>query len=284
MIFLLLPSILLAYSFSLSYVSLSLLSHDHVSLLANLFTIQEPTSDNEVKHDDVWIGAMQKELDALETNQPWDLTVLPPGHKALPSKWVYKLKFKADGSIYRPIARLVIKGFNQELRIDYKHKFAPIEKLAIVNIIIAVAPAKSWPLHRQDVNNAFLHGYLDEGIYMIHPQGYSNAGLNQVCKLKRSLYSLKQASKQWNMELTKFLVYLGFILSTNDHSLFTKSSTNSFIIALVCVDDILLTGSCISDIQPVKKALHDQFTIKDLGSASYFLGMELLFHSYWYFY
>lgn len=265
----------LANSCHLTHNHLFSLDCAHIALLANLFTAQEPGSYDQAAQDPMWVAAMEKELHALEANQTWQLTTLPKGHKALPSRWVYKLKYKADGSIDRPKARLVIKGFNQQLGVDYKHTFAPVAKLATVRTVIALAAAKAWPLHQLDVNNAFLHGFLDEDIFMTPPQGYHKASPNQVCKLQKSLYGLKQASRQWNLELSKFLLSLGFTQSSHDFSLFVKSSPPSLTIALVYVDDILLTGSSPSDILSTKSALHSKFTIKDLGLASYFLGMEL---------
>lgn len=108
-----------------------------------MFKTQESSCYNQAKHDKVWVETMDKELAALEANETWQLIIsLPPGHKALPSKWVYKLKFKADVSIDRAEARLVIKGFNQQIGIDYKHTFAPVAKLATVRVVIAVVAAK----------------------------------------------------------------------------------------------------------------------------------------------
>ncbi|GJS73703.1 RmlC-like cupins superfamily protein [Tanacetum coccineum] len=137
-------------------------------------------------------------------------------------------------------------------RQDYKHTFSLVAKLATIRVIIALATAKDWPLHQLDVNNAFLHGYLDEEIYMLPPEGYNKAKPGQVCKLLRSLYGLKQASRQWNQELSKFLCSLGFVQSKHDHSLFVKNKDSVFTAALVYVDDILITGNCAEDIQATK--------------------------------
>lgn len=144
-----------------------------------------------------------------------------------------------------------------------------------MRVLIALAAAKEWPLHQLDINNAFLHGYIDEDIYMKPPEGYLKAKPGQVCKLIRSLYGLKQASRQWNFEFTKFLVSLGFVQSMHDYSLFTKKTSSDFTAALVYVDDVLLTGTSISEIEATKRALDEKFTRKDLGLAKYFLGLEI---------
>lgn len=156
-----------AHSFSLTHILLYSSSHDHVAFLANLFTAQKLSTYNQAKQDNMRVGAMNKELDALVANQTWDFILLPSSHKVLPSKWVYKLKFKIDGSIDRPKARLVIKGFNQQLGGDHKHTFAFVAKLDIVRVVISLTVAQFWPLYQLDINNAFLHEFLDENIYML---------------------------------------------------------------------------------------------------------------------
>lgn len=169
----------------------------------------------------------------------------------------------------------MVKGYDQKLGKDYKHTFSPVAKLPTVRIFIALAIAHEWPMFQLDVNNALLHGFLEEDIiYMRPPEGYFKAR-DQVCKLKRSLYGLKQASRQWNHELIQFLMQSGYIQSSHDYSLFVKDSKSGFTALLVHVDDILLTGTDLVEIASVKTALHDKFTIKDLGVARYFLGMEI---------
>lgn len=113
------------------------------------------------------------------------MAILPIGHKKISSKWVFKIKYNPDGTVERYKARLVIKGFHQKEGLDYKHTFAPVVKLATVRVIIAIATAKNWPLHQLDINNALLHGFIDEDIFMKPPEGYTKAGVGQVCKLKK---------------------------------------------------------------------------------------------------
>ncbi|GJZ23993.1 retrovirus-related pol polyprotein from transposon TNT 1-94, partial [Tanacetum coccineum] len=249
--------------------------NDYVASLANVLAIPEPVSCSQVIGNPKWVKAVNKELQALETNNTWTLTELHDGHKAISSKWVYKIKFYPDESVDKYKARLVIRGFSQKEGLDYKHTFSPVAKAIILRVLIAIATAKGWPLHQLDVNNAFLHGFVDEEIYMKPPEGYTKAGVGQVCRLNKSLYGLKQAFMQWNHELSKFLVSLVFVQSKHDYSLFVKVQGTQFTAVLVYVDDILLTGNSAQVICDTKAALDKKFTIKDLGLAIYFLGIEL---------
>ncbi|KAK4411591.1 Retrovirus-related Pol polyprotein from transposon RE2 [Sesamum angolense] len=179
-------------------------------------------------------------------------------------KWVFKTKLKADGSVERYKARLVAKGYNQVEGIDYTESFSPVAKAVTVTYILAIAAGYAWPIQQLDINNAFLHGYLDEDLYMDPPEGY-NVEPGFVCKLERSLYGLKQASRQWNLEFTHKLEQYGFVQSANDHCLFTMHTNLGQLFLLVYVDDILITGPSLSDIESVKSYLHSLFTIKDIG-------------------
>ncbi|XP_074303257.1 uncharacterized protein LOC141637704 [Silene latifolia] len=213
----------------------------YVASLNTVFNTMEPSTYKQASTGSNWVASMHQELQALEHNQTWDLVLLPTGHKAIGSKWIFKVKHRADGSIERYKARLVAKSFNQVNDKDYKHTFSPIAKFTTVRAVLAIAVVKKWPLYQLDINNAFFHGYLEEEVYMKPPEGYTKAQHNMVCKLKKSIYGLKQASRQWNVELTKFLKHLGFAQSREDYFMFTKHTAGSFLVALVYVDDILLT-------------------------------------------
>jgi hypothetical protein len=165
---------------------------------------------------------MNTELDALAKNHTWSLVDLPAHIKPIGSKWVYKIKHKADGSIERYKARLVAKGYNQVEGIDYFDTFSPVAKLTTVRVLIALASINNWFLHQLDVNNAFLHGELQEDVYMQVPEGVTCHKRNQVCKLKKSLYGLKQASRKWYEKLSNLLTTEGYTQSISDYSLFTK--------------------------------------------------------------
>ncbi|KAL0438789.1 UNVERIFIED_CONTAM: Retrovirus-related Pol polyprotein from transposon RE2 [Sesamum latifolium] len=237
--------------------------------------VQEPRSFTEANRSSHWREAMDKELEALEKNSTWDLTELPVEKRVIGSRWVYKTKLNQDGSIERYKARLVAKGYTQIEGVDFFDSFSPVAKTVTVRIFIVVATAFHWPLLQLDVNNVFLHGHLEEEVYMVPPEGYSTTHGGLVCRLKKSLYDLKQASRQWNVELTTKLESYGFKQSPHDHCLFTLKKDSLFLALIVYVDDVLLTGTSLPALNDVKHYLDDLFTIKDLGNAKYFLGLEL---------
>ncbi|KAL0409675.1 UNVERIFIED_CONTAM: Retrovirus-related Pol polyprotein from transposon RE1 [Sesamum radiatum] len=246
----------------------------HQSLSSSTPTSPEPKTYSEAVEHQEWRDAMKAEIGALEHNNTWQITPLPAGKRPIGCKWVFKTKLRADGSVERYKARLVAKGFTQIEGLDYTDSFSPVAKTVTVRLFFAFAAAQGWPLQQMDVNNAFLHGHLDEDLYMTPPEGYSVAP-GMVCKLQRSLYGLKQASRQWNVELTVKLKEFGFLQSAHDHCLFTKRTAAGLMALMVYVDDILVTGPCLEDIDTVKDYLHNLFTIKDMGDARYFLGLEI---------
>ncbi|CAM8910028.1 unnamed protein product [Rhodiola kirilowii] len=220
---------------------------------------------------------MEKEISALELNETWHITDLPAGKTIVDCKWIYKVKFNADGTIERYKARLVAKGFTQVEGLDYQDTFAPVAKMTTVRCLLAVAASKQWPVYQLDVNNAFLHGSLEEEVYMKLPPGFykKEKSQGQVCRLLKSLYGLKQASRQWFAKFSESLVDFGFNKSLNDYSLFTLERGTDFIILLVYVDDVVLTGTSQAIIDEIKHYIHLKFQIKDLGSLKYFLGLEV---------
>jgi hypothetical protein len=219
---------------------------------------------------------MTSELKALQANGTWTLTTLPTGKIPIGCRWVYKVKLRSDGSVERHKARLVAKGFTQLEGIDYQDTFSPTAKIISVRCLLALAAARGWSLHQMDVNNAFLHGNLAEEIYMSPPPGLQRQGENNlVCRLHKSLYGLKQASRQWFAKFSEAMCSAGFIQSRADYSLFTKTRGKLFTALLIYVDDILITGNDHASIVDTKKFLHSQFNLKDLGNLKYFLGIEV---------
>uniref|UniRef100_A0A2N9FIZ1 Uncharacterized protein n=1 Tax=Fagus sylvatica TaxID=28930 RepID=A0A2N9FIZ1_FAGSY len=257
------------------YVSYDKFSPSHTTFLAAITSNNEPTSFSQAVKNPQWREAMANEIAALEANNTWTLETLPPGKRPIPSKWVYKIKYKLDGTIERHKARLVAKGYTQVEGLDYHETFAHVAKLVTVRCLLAVAAIRNWELHQLDVNNAFLHGDLHEEVYMTIPQGFSCTNDSRVCRLRKSLYGLKQASRNWFEKFTSSIKNFGFRQSGSDYSLFTSCQGTSFVAILIYVDDVIIVGNDSHRISSLKNYLHSQFRIKDLGPLKYFLGIEV---------
>ncbi|KAJ9550705.1 hypothetical protein OSB04_014750 [Centaurea solstitialis] len=236
-----------------------------------------PRNIDEALKDPLWKQAVLEEMTALRKNDTWSLVKLPNGKETLGCRWLFNIKFNADGSINRYKARLVARGFTQTYGVDYSETFAPVAKLNTVRVLMSLAANENWPLYQLDVKNAFLNGNLEEEVFMDIPSGFQNEkNKGLVCRLKRSLYGLKQSPRAWFKKFGGTMKHLRFIQGQADHTLFYKHSVKGEItILIVYVDDIIITGSDNVEIENVKKALAQAFEIKDLGVLKYFLGMEV---------
>nr|GEX07499.1 retrovirus-related Pol polyprotein from transposon TNT 1-94 [Tanacetum cinerariifolium] len=230
---------------------------------------------NRNQEDEKWRNAMQQVIKALEKNGTWTLKELPEGKRPIDSKWVYKTKFKSNGEVERYKARLIAKGCTQREGVDYHETFASVANLVTVRTLLAVATKKGWIIHQLDLNNAFLHGDLDGEVYMKIPKGFAKEGETRVCRLRKSLYGLKQASRNWYKRLTSFLLSLNFEQSKSDYSLFTYQKAGVYVAILIYVDDIIIVRDNSEKIQQIKQQLDDEFSIKNLGPLKYFLGIEV---------
>ncbi|MCO5582897.1 hypothetical protein L7F22_036799 [Adiantum nelumboides] len=141
----------------------------HFALMAKVAQDVEPACFEETAENDKWQEAMNEEMDALYGNETWELVPLPKGKKPIGCRWVYKVKHNSDGSVSRYKARLVAKGYAQTHGIDYEETFAPVAKMVTFRAIIAMVVAKGWILCQMNVKNAFLHGDLQEKVYMEQP-------------------------------------------------------------------------------------------------------------------
>jgi hypothetical protein len=204
--------------------------------------------------------------------------LVPPrsGINVIDSKWVFKLKHKPDGSIDRYKARLVAKGFKQQHGLDYDDTFSPVIKPTTIRVLLSLAVTYGWSLRQIDIQNAFLHGVLNEDVYMKQPPGFQDAHHpNYLCKLEKSLYGLKQAPRAWFSRLSTTLIQLGFIPSKADVSLFIFNREGIHMYILVYVDDIIIVSSSSSATERLLRQLHREFAVKDLGNLNYFLGIEV---------
>ena len=175
----------------------------------------------------------------------------------------------------------MVKGYAQTHGIDYDETFAPVAKMTTVRVVLAVAAARGWHLHEMDVKNAFLQGELEEEVFMTQPPGFqSEVNKSAVCRLRKSLYGLKQAPRAWNAKITHRLRKMGFVASKSDSSLFIRQGSNGPVCILLYVDDLVITGPGLPEINHVKSQLSDAFEMKDLGDLHYFLGIEMIYCSH----
>ncbi|KAJ4721114.1 Retrovirus-related Pol polyprotein from transposon TNT 1-94 [Melia azedarach] len=219
-----------------NFISYKKINHQYKAFITNVSTLEVPKSIQEAMKDPKWRAAVLEEMIALKKNDTWDLIKLPTGKKTVGCKWVFTIKFKADGTVER-----------------------------------------DWFLYQLNVKNAFLHGNLEEEVYMNVPPGFETTmRADKACKLKKSLYGLKQSPRAWFEKFTSSIRCKGFQQSQGDHTLFFKHGENGkFIALLVYVDDIILTGNDEKEARRLKEELNKEFEIKDLGNLGYFLGIEV---------
>ncbi|GKA46710.1 ribonuclease H-like domain-containing protein [Tanacetum coccineum] len=234
-----------------------------------------PRSHVHALRDPHWKEAMLDEYNALISNGTWALVPRPANVNVVRSMWLFKHKFKADGSLSRYKARLVANGHSQQQGIDCDETFSPVVKPATIRTILSLAVSRDWPIHQLDVKNAFLHGHLSETVYMHQPPGFVDSNKpNYVCHLQRSLYGLKQAPRAWFQRFTSYATRVGFQHSKTDSSLFVFHRGSDIAYLLLYVDDIILTASSLAFLQRIITSLHSEFAITDLGSLNYFLGIS----------
>ncbi|CAN1319888.1 Retrovirus-related Pol polyprotein from transposon TNT 1-94 [Linum perenne] len=257
----------------MSYANLSKSYKTFVSRVTNQFV---PKNIKEAMSDVNWNLAVKEEMQALVENDTWTVTELPQGKNTVGCKWVFTVKYLADGSVDRYKARLVARGFTQTYGLDYTETFAPVAKINSIRILLSVAVNMNWSLHQLDVKNAFLNGVLDEEVFMTLPPGYEEVmGSGKVCRLKKSLYGLKQSPRAWFERFGAAVKQFGFSQSQADHTLFISHlPNNKIVILIVYVDDIIVTGNDEAGIKEIKMKLATEFEIKDLGVLRYFLGLE----------
>ncbi|KFK32108.1 hypothetical protein AALP_AA6G199700 [Arabis alpina] len=155
----------------------------------------------ECEHKDKWLNAMGDEMESFDENDTFELVKLPKGKKVLLNKWVYKIKHEENILLPRYKARLVVKGFSQKKGINYDEIFSPVVKMSSIRVVLGLAASLDLEVEQMNVKTAFLHGDLEEEIYMVQPEGFEKKGKKDlVCRLKKSLYGLKQAPRQWYMK------------------------------------------------------------------------------------
>ena len=194
-----------------------------------------------------------------------ELGTLPTGKKAIGCRWVFTIKVNPDGSVARLKARLVAKGYAQTYDVDYSNTFSPVAKMTYVRF------------HQLDIKNVFLHGDLQDEVYMEQPLGFVAQGeIGKVYRLRKSLYGLKQSPRAWFGKFSQTVEKFSLQKSKSDHSVFYRNSSSSIILLVVYVDDIVIPESDSTGISSLKSFLHGQFHTKDLRMLRYFLGVEVI--------
>ena len=219
---------------------------------------------------------MYEEYDAQIKKGTWDLVPRPENINIVRSMWLCRHKFGADGKLSRYKARLVANGKSQELGLDYDETFSLVVKPATIRLVLDLSLSRKWPIRQLDVKNAFLHGTLDETVYMHQPPGFRDQTKpNHVCLLKQSIYGLKQSPRAWNQRFAQYATQVGFTQSKADPSLFVYHQGKDMAYLLLYVDDIGLTASSSTLLQAIISSLSAAFEMTDLGDIHYFLGIAI---------
>lgn len=252
---------------SASFVALTV----RVNAVGEPNTVREALAGSDAKH---WKSAMQSEYRSLLENGTWELIDPPADRKPIDNKWVFKKKRDSNGVVARYKARLVVKGYAQKHGIDYEETYAPVVRHTSIRFLLAIAAKFDLNIHQMDAVTAFLQGTLDECILMNQPECFHD-GSSKVCRLKKSIYGLKQASRVWNSKLNEALTELGLVRSNADPCIYYSMENNRMAIIAVYVDDILLLSNDNNYIARLKSSLSSKFKMKDMGEASSILGINI---------
>ena len=263
------------YAIPDDYIVYALEHESDLSMDNDPVSFKEAVESNNSKK---WYNAMKEELKSMTDNNVWVMTEWPEGSKRVGCKWVIKTKRDSMGNVERYKARLVAKGYTQKDGIDYKETFSPVSKKDSLRIIMALVAHYDLELHQMDVKTAFLNGDLEEEVYMDQPQGFETTGKESlVCKRKKSIYGFKQTSRQWYSKFNNTILSYGFVENTVDTCIYMKVTGSQFVILELYVDDILLAANDKGMLRDVKAFLSKNFEMKDMGEASYVIGIEI-FH------
>ena len=224
-----------------------------------------------------WKEAMDEELKSLRINNTWvpGPAKLPAGRKTISTKWLFVVKLNEKNEIIRFKARLVARGFTQILGIDYDKTFAPVLQPALLRTLLAISAYNNWEIQQIDIKTAFLYSDLEEELYIELPNGQTNK--NNIRKLNKSIYGLKQSSRQWNGKFNESLIKLGFERLETDPCCYKRlNKRGEPIFIIIHVDDAIFFGPNINEIKEVKENLKQEYKISDIGEMKYCLGWQII--------
>ncbi|GKC56600.1 putative RNA-directed DNA polymerase [Tanacetum coccineum] len=242
------------------------ISKEAKAFFASLYLEEDPSNVEQTLKSEKWKNVMDVEMDALMRNGTWDKCILPQGKKPVGCRWIFTIKYKPDGTIERYKARLVAKGYTQTYGIDYSETFSPIAKIDTIRVLFSIA-----------AKNAFLQGELKEEVYMEAPPGFSQHFKHgEVCKLKKSLYGLKQLPRAWFGRFTLAMKKYGYKQSNSDHTIFLSHRGDRVTCLIIYVNDMIITENDESEIKKLKEGLCAEFEMKDFGNLRYFLRIKVM--------
>ena len=217
---------------------------------------------------------MEDEIKLMNTNGVWDLETIPKGAKTIGCKWVNKTNHDSKENVERFKSWLVAKGFTQREGIDYNETFSLVSCKDSFRILMALVAHYDLELHQMDVKTAFLNGDLEKNVYMAQPKGFVVEGKERMgCLLKKPIYGLKQALRQWYLKFDSTIRKFGFQENVEDNCVYAKFKNGKYIFLILYVDDILLASSDVNLLVETKKLLSSNFEMKDLDEASFVLGI-----------
>jgi hypothetical protein len=218
---------------------------------------------------------MMEEYNSIMKNNVWEVVPRPEGKSVVTSKWIYKLKHAADGSIEMYKALFVARGFSQVEGVDYDDTFTPVARYTSIRVVISIAAEMGWKIHQMDVKTTFLNGLIEEEVYIEQPLGFEVHGReSHVCRLKKALNGLKKTPRAWYSRIDAYLQQLGFEKSEVDPNLYFIVVGEDPLILLLYVDDLFITRE-ERLINNCKESLASEFKMTDIGPMHYFLGLEV---------
>ncbi|CAI6007663.1 unnamed protein product [Closterium sp. NIES-65] len=223
-----------------------------------------------------WQAAMDAEMASWKSTGTYVNAVPPPGANIVSGMWIFMVK-RPPGSPPVFKARYVACGFSQRQGVDYFHTFSPTPKMTTLRILLHVAAHCDYELHFLDFSTTFLQGSLHEEIWLRRPLGFTGSFPSGTqWSLRRPVYGLRQAPREWHDTLRTTLPALGFAPSTADPSLFLRTDTSlpPFYI-LVYVDDLVFATADTARLAYVKSELQKRHTCTDLGELRSYLGLQI---------
>ena len=266
------------------------ISHAYMVLVEK---IKEPMTVNEAlegPYKQQWEDALKLEIQSLNNNGTWQRVRKPPGANVIKCRWVFKVKYNSDGVLDKFKARLVAKGFKQKFMVDYFETYAPVASKESFRVFLSIVAKKNLKMQQYDVPSAYVQANLQEEIYIEMPEKFSGGknDLGQptgdacsdgrpddVLRLVKGLYGLKQAGRAWYKEVTQTLKKIGLTPTLSDPCVFTCFDGDRMLILLLYVDDIIIAHNWEEKNEEVVNELKRAYNVKELGEVKHFLGMKI---------